>query len=314
MYLMKIKETLHERNKHRSGYDLDHLIKAVPGLKAYIKETPTGKKSLDWADPDAVFLLNKAILLSYYKLDNWSIPKGFLCPPVPGRADYIHYLADLLASVNEDKIPQGKSIRVLDLGVGANCIFPIIGVAEYGWKFVGADINSAALKSAKGIAAFNKSLQKNVEIRLQKDAGSYLHNIIRPNDFFDALVCNPPFYKDQEEANKHAMRKLNNLGKRSGQSKVLNFGGETHELIAEKGELGFVSGLIEESAQFPTRVFWYTTLVSSGKYLSQLYKLLKDKKVYDYQTIEMKQGNKSSRILAWTFLRPKEQKKWNFGG
>jgi 23S rRNA (adenine1618-N6)-methyltransferase len=310
---MKIKETLHERNRHRSGYDLDTLISVVPGLKSHVKTTPSGEQSINWSSPQAVLLLNKALILKYYKIENWSIPKGFLCPPVPGRADYIHYLADLLASVNNDKIPKGRSVRVLDLGVGANCIFPIVGVAEYGWRFVGAETNPTALKSAKGIAAFNTNLSRNVEIRMQKQADSYLHNIIRPNDFFDALVCNPPFYKDTEEANNHALRKLNNLNKRKGSKKVLNFGGENHELVTENGELGFLKGLIEESAQYPTRVFWYTSLVSNGKNLSQLYKHLKDNGVFEYKTIEMKQGNKTSRILAWTYLKAKEQKKWNFG-
>lgn len=310
---MKIKDTLHKRNKHREGYELDQLIKVVPALKDFIKKTPSGKESLNWSSPEAVLLLNKALIISFYKLENWSIPKGFLCPPVPGRADYIHYVADLLASVNEDRIPQGKSIKVLDLGVGANCIFPIVGVAEYGWKFVGAELNPTAFKSAKGIAAFNKNLSRNVEIRMQKETGTYLHNIIRPNEFFDALVCNPPFYKDQEEADQHAMRKINNLSKRKGAPKVLNFGGNDHELITDQGEFGFINGLIEESALYPTRVFWYTSLVSNGKYLSRLYKKLKDLNVQEYKTIEMKQGNKVSRILAWTFLRPKEQKKWNFG-
>lgn len=310
---MKIKETLHPRNQHRTSYDIKKLLRFVPQLKEFVKKTPSGEESLDWTSPEAVFLLNKALILCYYKLENWSVPKGFLCPPVPGRADYIHYAADLLASVNEDRVPKGRSIRVLDLGVGANCIFPIIGVAEYGWRFVGAELNPVAFKSAKGIAAFNKNLQRNVEIRMQKEAGVYLHNIIRPNDYFDLLVCNPPFYKSEEEADQHAMRKINNLSKGKNNSKIMNFGGEEHELITEQGEFGFINGLIEESALYPTKVFWYTTLVSNGKHLSQFYKKLKDNKVQVYNTIEMKQGNKISRILAWTFLKPKEQKKWNFG-
>ena len=41
--------------------------------------------------------LNKALLAHFYAVKHWDIPDGFLCPPVPGRADYVHHLADLLA-------------------------------------------------------------------------------------------------------------------------------------------------------------------------------------------------------------------------
>jgi 23S rRNA (adenine1618-N6)-methyltransferase len=46
-------------------------------------------------------------------------------PPIPGRADYIHYIADLLATTNSG-IPKETEYKDWDIGVGANCIYPII--------------------------------------------------------------------------------------------------------------------------------------------------------------------------------------------
>ena len=57
-----------------------------------------GDESVDFANPAAVKALNRALLRQDYGLDYWDIPAGYLCPPIPGRADYVHYLADLLAA------------------------------------------------------------------------------------------------------------------------------------------------------------------------------------------------------------------------
>jgi 23S rRNA (adenine1618-N6)-methyltransferase len=72
----------------------------------------------------------------------------------------LHLIADLLAENNLGKIPKGDQITCLDIGVGASCIYPIIGVTEYGWKFIGSDIDSKSLESAKKIALANPSIQR----------------------------------------------------------------------------------------------------------------------------------------------------------
>lgn len=111
---------------------------------------PYGKPSIDFADPVAVRVFNRALLKSLYGIAHWQIAEGYLCPPVPGRADYLHGLADLLARENAGTIPRGASVRVLDIGVGANCIYPLLGHADYGWHFLGSDIDPAALACARG--------------------------------------------------------------------------------------------------------------------------------------------------------------------
>ena len=121
------KITLHPRNPHRSRYDFEQLISVCSEMAAFILINEHNVETIDFSNPKAVKVLNKALLISNYDIQNWSIPTDYLCPPIPGRADYIHYLADLLASSNNGIIPEGETVVGLDIGIGANCIYPIIG-------------------------------------------------------------------------------------------------------------------------------------------------------------------------------------------
>ena len=135
----KVKPGLHPRNRHLSRYDFRELVGTFPELTPFVRLNEYQDESIDFSNPNAVMMLNKALLKHYYNIDHWDLPPGYLCPPVPGRADYIHHIADLLGSCNSKIIPVDVKIKCLDIGVGANCIYPIIGNKEYEWSFVGAD-------------------------------------------------------------------------------------------------------------------------------------------------------------------------------
>jgi hypothetical protein len=90
------KTGLHPRNRFREGYDFTALIAVSPALKAFVKPNAYGDDSIDYADPLAVKALNQALLRQAYGLPHWDIPAGYLCPPIPGRSDYLHHLADLI--------------------------------------------------------------------------------------------------------------------------------------------------------------------------------------------------------------------------
>ncbi|WP_422003877.1 23S rRNA (adenine(1618)-N(6))-methyltransferase RlmF [Roseivirga pacifica] len=301
------KTKLHPRNTHNGPYDLDGLVKAVPELSDYLTTNVRGEQTVKFADPQAVLLLNKALLLTHYNLDFWSIPEGFLCPPIPGRADYIHYLADLLAGSNFGNTPKAK---VLDIGVGANCVYPIIGTQTYDWSFVGSEVNPKAAASAKTIVERNSRLEGKVEIKVQPNAKDLLYGIIDHNTKLDAVMCNPPFHASQEAAQEGTKRKLTNLNQKQAKEAVLNFGGQSDELWCEGGERRFISDLIRESKKFAENCFWYTTLVSKASNLKALQDNLDYNKASEVRTIAMSQGNKSSRILAWTFLDAEQKKAW----
>ncbi|OFZ07081.1 MAG: hypothetical protein A2338_09595 [Bacteroidetes bacterium RIFOXYB12_FULL_41_6] len=54
----------------------------------------------------------------------------------------------------------------------------------------------------------------------------------------------------------------------------------------------------------------FSTLISKESNLRAVYGALKQAEVIEVHTIEMGQGNKTSRIVAWTFLTPKQQNVW----
>lgn len=296
-----LKKKLHERNKHQQLYNFDTLKLRVPELSSFIIKNPLGVDTIDFAIPEAVVLLNKAILMQDYKITFWEMPKTNLCPPIPGRADYIHYIADLLPKDNKGEIPLGKDTRILDLGTGANVIYPIIGVAEYGWRFTGSDIDLGSLKTAMHIVANNAHLKSNIDLRTQPNKHAILQNIIAKNDYFDAVICNPPFFKSREEALSKTTQKLRNLGKEIANKPIQNFGGQCNELWCEGGEKAFITKYIYESKDFKTQATWFTSLVSNKAHLKPLQSLLKKMEAKEVQIINMEQGNKISRILAWRY-------------
>lgn len=297
----QIKKKLHERNKHQGLYDFDKLKLVVPELAPFIIKNPSGVDTIDFALPEAVVLLNKAILMKEYKMTFWEMPKTNLCPPIPGRADYIHYIADLVAEGNGGKIPTGKGVKVLDLGIGANVIYPIIGVAEYGWAFVGSEVDVVSIKTASHIVENNPHLKQNVEIRQQKSKRNILKNIIGEKEYFDVVICNPPFFSSREEVLAKTTQKLRNLGKEVIGKPVQNFSGQNNELWCEGGEKAFITNYIYESKHFKRQAVWFTTLVSNKDNLKPLQSLLRKSEVAEVRVINMEQGNKISRILAWRF-------------
>lgn len=306
------KTTLHPRNPHRFRYDFEQLISVCPELKEYVIINEHKAQTIDFAYPDAVKTLNKALLISNYDIQNWDIPANYLCPPIPGRADYIHYIADLLADSNNGTIPEGETVVGLDIGIGANCIYPIIGNSAYGWSFVGTDIDEKALQNCKTIIGKNPKLIDAISLQSQIESRFIFKNIILPEDRFAFTICNPPFHSSAEEAAKSALRKVNTLTDTKHTKPVLNFGGQNAELWCNGGEIGFITQMIYESAKYPMQCFWFTTLVSKKDNLKPIYKILNKVGAVEIKTIDMAQGQKISRIVAWTFLSEAQQKNWNF--
>lgn len=304
------KQELHPRNQHRSRYDFPQLIKSCPELQSFVFINPYGDESIDFAHPQAVKTLNKALLLHFYGLSDWDIPENYLCPPIPGRADYVHYTADLLASVNGNVIPRGKSVKVLDIGVGANCIYPIIGHQSYGWQFVGSDVDKKALSAAANIAAINTPLKNDLSFRLQNSPSSIFRGIVKPGELFDLTLCNPPFHSSAEEAQQGSQRKVRNLGKQKGKETVLNFGGQSSELWCKGGEVEFIRQMVEESVSIGSQCCWFTTLVSKSAHLSTVYYVLEKAGATRVKTVEMAQGQKQSRFVAWSFLSAADMTDW----
>jgi 23S rRNA (adenine1618-N6)-methyltransferase len=306
----KEKTVLHPRNKHRERYNFKELVASCPELAPYVIINDYDDESIDFFNPDAVMMLNKALLKHFYKINKWNMPEGYLCPPIPSRADYIHYMTDLLAERNNGNIPTGNSIKVFDVGVGASCIYPLIGNREYGWSFVGSDNKPEAIISAKDILENNGNIKENIELRFQPNSSNIFKGIVKENELFDFTLCNPPFYSSFEEARSGNIRKVSNLRGKPVKEVARNFGGNNMELWCDGGEEKFVKRIIEQSKLMADSCFWFSTLISKQAHLENIYKALYNAQAVEVKTIAMTQGNKSSRIVAWTFLTPVQQTKW----
>ncbi len=293
---LHIKISLHPNNKHRERYNFPELIAANAELAGYMALNKYGDESIDFSNPAAVLALNKALLMHFYSIKHWSIPEGFLCPPIPGRAEYIHRIAEALGL---EKLK--KPIHCLDIGVGANCIYPIVGVVDYHWNFVGSDVNETALENAQHIIDENPILKDKVELRQQPNQNKIFHGIILPEDCFDLSICNPPFHRSQEEASAGSLRKNRNLNNKKSGMPMLNFGGQANELWCEGGEIHFIQTMIRESVHVKEQCRWFTTLISKQENLKFIHKALSHAGAKEVKTIDMQLGNKVSRIVAWRF-------------
>lgn len=292
------KNQLHPRNRHRGRYDFPALIASHPPLAEFVAVNQYGDESIDFADPAAVRMLNQALLHHFYQIEHWIIPDGFLCPPVPGRADYIHHLADLLAEDNKAVVP--RNINVLDIGCGANCIYPLIGNREYDWRFTGSEVNAEAMRSANAVIAANPGLNRGVRLRRQKDSQAIFTGIIHKNEQYHAVICNPPFHASASDAQQGSQRKVRNLG--LAKNSPLNFGGQQDELWCEGGEKAFIARMIDESVAFARQCIWFTSLVSRKENLPDIWRALEQAGAVDVRTVDMAQGQKQSRFIAWTFM------------
>ena len=305
------KQALHPNNPHKGRYDFDKLVADCPMLESYLQNNPVGDRTIDFSDSEAVKCLNKALLAHFYQVKFWQVPAGYLCPPIPGRADYIHYLAALL---KDNGIDPHHNVTALDIGTGANCIYPIIGSQSYGWRFVGTDINPVSIQLAKTIVSSNTNLTSKIKLIHQPNAEDIFTSIIKPEQYFTVTMCNPPFHACAEQAADANVRKVNNLARHKGRQKhhhqkaavesgqaELNFGGQNAELWCDGGELAFITTMIKQSTQYAKQVGWFTTLVSKKSHLNSLKLILANTQAKQVEVIRMSQGQKISHMLAWKF-------------
>ena len=294
----KSQSSFHANNRHQGQYNIESLMEVHPRLEDHIIINQRGEKSIKFSDPKAVKELNAALLIYHYDLEYWDIPEGYLCPAVPGRADYIHHIAELIEN-------KASPIKLLDIGTGANLIYPIVATKEYNWSVVGTDIDSEVLKSAQNIINKNKRLQMMVELRRQSNKKDIFHNVIDSKDYFHLTMCNPPFYQSEEEALKNSLRKIKNLHGKKSNKIQRNFSGQATELWTTGGEKQFLKDMVYQSRKYGTQVGWFTTLVSRVAHIPAIRKSIEAVKASRAKIIEMGTGNKTSRIVAWKFKTDK---------
>lgn len=295
-----ISKTLHPNNVHNHGYDFPALIGAYPALASHVSQNQHGNESINFANPESVKALNSALLAYHYNIQGWDIPKGYLCPPIPGRVDYIHYIADLLHA-------HDKPIKLIDIGTGANGIYALLASQVYGWQCTATDIDAQALENVTQIINQNPNIKHTIDVRLQNNKNKIFKGVVHQDELYDISVCNPPFHASLLEAQNSNREKVNNLAlnrhkKRNTHKTHLNFSGQNTELWCEGGERQFLRTMMDESKHISEQCRWFTSLVSKSEHLPDMKKHLFKLEATKIKTIEMQQGNKITRILAWSFV------------
>lgn len=293
---------MHPQNPFQKGYDFQRLTASHPPLKAFVKQSPQGRKTIDFANAEAVKALNSALLKSQYGLSYWDLPVNALCPGVPGRLDYILHLKDLL-----DEDGMQSNIKGLDIGTGASVIYPLLGANQYGWEMVGSDSVVASVEFGNHILKQNTKSQKLIDLRHQPKVQQIFADIIQPNEAFSFTMCNPPFHASVKEAAQGTLRKAKNLqrhrekrGQRSQQTNRLNFSGQHHELWCPGGEVAFIKRMMDESVKFQHQVSWFTSLIAKKDHVKPLETYVRQY-TQEYRLMAMGQGSKVSRFIAWRF-------------
>ncbi len=290
---------MHKHNPYIQRYNIDALVKQHKTLRKHVVLNPSKEATINFSDSKAVFELNKALLLSDFGLEDYQLPVGYLIPPIPGRLDYLLHVNDFLTE--QFNLTNSSTLKGLDIGVGANGVYCILGAQHFNWTMVGSDADANAVKIANTNLKLNPVLKSRVEIRHQDNKSFLLKGIVKPDENYDFMVCNPPFHASKTEALKGSLKKVTNLDlQKNRQTHILNFEGQANELWCNGGESLFIKRLIKESFLFKTQVKVFTTLVSKSEHLTAIKKQLTKAKA-NFEVIPMEQGQKKSRIVLWWF-------------
>ncbi|KAJ2013042.1 hypothetical protein GGI14_005563 [Coemansia sp. S680] len=255
----------------RQHYDLPEEIsyRAVADkydeLKPYLVSESCERSTIDFKNPDAVRVLNQALLSVYFDL-RIHLPSNSLCPTIANRLNYIKWLS---ANIIPEFTP--GPLTGLDIGTGASCIYPLLGARYLSQcKFVGTDINEESVAIASQNVDQNE-LHDIIKVFLNTDRHTTLPldaldfplpNMDIEGSNFAFCMCNPPFYESIDE--RLRLRQM----KRGAPS--LNTIAKDDELYTEGGEESFLSRLVDESVLCAKRIKWYTTMVGKKNTLALL--------------------------------------------
>ena len=261
------------------------LIKEFPELKKYIikhNDNELEEFTFDWNNSDLSLLMTKSILNYYFNIKYYHIPKGFLIPPIPSRLNYLNLIFTLLKDISEE------NVIGIDIGTGANIIYPLLGNSLYNWKFICSEINNESYNNAKIILEKN-NLEQKINLIKQDNKNNIFLGILNREKKYIFSMCNPPYY-DYEQEIKIEDKKRDN---------EFNF----DEVYYEKGELGFFQRYFEESICYKKNIFLNTILIGKKSNSEIIYdKINTFKDIINLCDIKKIQtGNNVRYIIYWSF-------------
>ena len=266
------------------------LIKEFPELKKYILKQDKDKKeeiAFDWSNNDLSLLMTKSILNYYFNIKYYHIPKGYLIPPIPSRLNYLNLIKSLLTSKYNGNII--NDIIGIDIGTGANIIYPILGNSLFKWKFICTEINDEAYNNAKIILQKN-NLEQNITLIKQKNKNNIFLGILNQENKYSFSICNPPYYDYETEIKLDDKKRDNEF----------NF----DEVYYKQGEFGFFKRYFEESICYKKNVFLFTILIGKKSNAENIYDIINNQNNKDIIRISNIQKIQTGNNLRYIILAP----------
>ena len=259
------------------------------------------KKTLDWQDPEQLRTLTRALLRQHFNL-RVGLPPDRLTPAVPVRYKYIQWIQRLLDTTSGSFTTEhdtNRQISGLDVGVGASCIYPLLGCATHPtWRFYGTDIDAKAISTATANVSKNK-LDPRIRLLFTTPDSPLFPLDTLGAESLDFTMCNPPFYASADERTASAAAK-----KRAPRAACT---AADIEAITEGGEVAFALRMVEESRQLRDRVQWYTIQLGKDESVAAVVDELREAGCSNWAVGNLKPGHVTvRRALAWSWrdLRP----------
>lgn len=250
-----------------------------------------GKLKLDYKDKKALQLLTSCLLKRDFGLQV-DLPPDKLIPVLPLRLNYILWLEDMENALGWKS---QTIVKGLDIGCGASCIYPLLGVvhSKHRWRMVGLELMEDSVQWA-GRNVEKNGLKDNIEVVQQKsNDGSILKHFMSGRESFDFCMCNPPFFNDD------AVSHENRTSRRKEPSNAAT--GSDKELRTEGGELCFLEQIIDESLELKERITVYTSMIGHKKNFEEIIRVMKRRSISNVTTTRFCQGNTTRWAVAWSF-------------
>ncbi|KAF1811593.1 DUF890 domain protein [Eremomyces bilateralis CBS 781.70] len=275
------------------------LAKDDPDFAKVLKEN----NKIDFWDPLAVQQLTKSVLRRDFKLEI-NLPGDRLCPPVPNRFAYIKWLQKLIDSTGDsyrDAYEESREVIGIDIGVGASCIYPLLGCASRpNWRFGGTEIDARNLEFAQKNVRTN-GLESRIRILPAKEGQPLISLAQLGTDHADFVMCNPPFFTSLEDMDATYETKT------KPPSAVCT--GAAVEMITDGGDLGFALQIFALSQSLKTKIQWYSCLLGKLQSAKDLVARLKESEITNFAAHCLQTGGRTKRwLVAWSYddLRPED--------
>lgn len=215
---------------------------------------------------------------------------------------YIRWLQSLVDSTSDtyvDSYDDTRPVIGIDIGVGASCIYPLLGCAvRANWRFGGTDVDETSLGHAQKQVVLN-DMQSRIRLKKAVSQGPILDLKALGIEHADFIMCNPPFFTSKQDM------LATHLTKKVSPSAVCT--GADVEMITEGGDLGFVSKIVDESTKLRGQVQWYSSMLGKLSSAQAVVQKLKQTGASNWAVTSLQAGHVTKRwAVAWSFdnLRP----------